>query len=359
MSQLAGAAPENTARRNFAALYISNFLKVHCVKDGMNGPHRSESRQPFDQGFLSPAETLVEGQRVSHRVAYSQWGNPQGLPLLMFHGGPGSGSSTALPSLFDPQIYRVVQFDQRGCGLSQPLGELRSNRTVALLDDAERLRQHLGIEQWWVVGGSWGATLAILYGARYRNRVHGLLLRGLFLAGQSDLEWFFEGAGALHPAAWSCFAAELPAGGLPDRLASLAEIFQTGSPAEQERLAQAWFSWEQLLGGAEAAPPPLPPPQGETLARLINRYRIQSQYLAHGCWLNEGQVLAACTDLAGLPVVLLHGEEDQVCRIRNAEQAQQCLPGSRLHRVPKAGHDPFHPAMVQAMGTALMDLTGN
>lgn len=287
---------------------------------------------------------------VSHRVAYSQWGKPDGLPVLLFHGGPGSGSSAALPRLFDPLIYRVVQFDQRGCGASQPLGETRANRTELLLEDAERLRRHLGIERWLVAGGSWGATLAALYAARYRESCSAVLLRALFLADEADLAWFFGGAAGRYPEAWQRFARELPAGDYQVRLNYLARVFQTGEVQARQRIALAWLDWETVLGGGL---PPGTPPAGEALLKLINRYRIQSHYLQQRCWLAEGEVLAACRSLAGLPVVLVHGEADQVCRIGSAEQVRQCLPESRLHRVAGAGHDPFHPAMVQGMGHAL------
>jgi len=302
----------------------------------------------YQRGWLPDSQHRERGVGVTHRVAYSQWGNPAGQPVLLFHGGPGSGSGAMQPRLFDPARYRIIQFDQRGCGASLPAGECRANRTRHLLADAERLRNHLGIARWLVVGGSWGATLAACYGAAHRPAVDGIVLRGLFLTGRNDLDWFFGGSAARYPEAWVGFSAALPAGSgkIVERLA---KVFADADPATCTRVAQAWWAWEQTLGGALSPQPPT----GEALAALIIRYRVQSHYLRRQCWLGEAAVLDACRRLAGLPVVLVHGSQDAICLPRNAELAYRVLPESRMIWAEGAGHDPFHPALIGALQTAL------
>src|SRR5258708_20459354 len=146
----------------------------------------------------------------SHRIFWEQTGNPDGVPVLFLHGGPGAGSAPVHRRFFDPQFYRIVVFDQRGCGRSMPLGELHDNTTDDLVADMERLRTHLGVEQWLLFGGSWGSTLALAYGLKYPERVKGFILRGIFLGARSEIDWFLHGMPAIFPEAWRHFAEHLP-----------------------------------------------------------------------------------------------------------------------------------------------------
>lgn len=297
--------------------------------------------EPWDAGLLPVGH--------SHRIAYSQRGAADGIPVLLFHGGPGSGSSPLQTRFFDPLRYRIVQFDQRGCGASRPAGEIRDNRTDLLLEDADSLRRHLGIERWLVAGGSWGATLAVLYAAKRREAVRGVLLRGIFLAESGDLRWFFHDAAARHPEAWERFSRLAPAAARGNLLPWLAGAMAKSDAVEHARLACGWNEWERALSGLPAASPPA----NEALRALVLRYRIQAHYLAHGCWLGEGEVLSACARLLGFPVLFLHGAEDCVCRPEGARRAHASVPGSALQWVKAAGHDPYHPAMAEAMAGAL------
>lgn len=303
-------------------------------------------------GLFPPSEPFAAGclpVSGGHRLAYTQRGAAAGIPVVLLHGGPGSGSSPAQARFFDPGRYHVIQFDQRGSGLSQPAGETRHNRTALLLADIEALRRHLGVEQWLVVGGSWGATLGAVYAAAHRPAVSGALLRGIFLSGGDDVRWFLRDAAAFYPEAWAALLQAAPSWGQGNPLPWLGQVFAGGDAAQQASTACAWFAWERALSGL----PPAPPPEGEALAALVRRYRLQCHYLAHRCWLGKTRVLQACAALRGLPLLFLHGSGDAVCRPLGAWLAQQACPGSRLAWVAGAGHDPFHPAMAAAMVAAL------
>ncbi len=302
---------------------------------------------------LYPDQPAFHADRLAvgggHSLYVEQWGRADGQPALVLHGGPGSGFSPLLRRFFDPARYRVIAFDQRGCGRSTPRGVTLHNHTAALLEDIEALRHALGIERWLVAGGSWGATLAAAYAAGHRARVAGVLLRGLFVPERAELEWFFQGARALFPLQWEAFAAAAPRRARRDLLAWLVRVFAGDDAAGQARAALAWLAWERTLTGAPAPAPT----DGEALARAIDRYKVQAHFLSRRCWLDGAGTRNACARLAGLPVLFLHGAADLVCRPGAAWQAQRCAAGSGMAWVPGAGHDPYHPAMVDAMVRAL------
>lgn len=302
-------------------------------------PPLFEPTPPFDTG------SIAVGQ--GHRLYFEQSGDPAAPALLLLHGGPGSRSSAAQRRFFDPGHYRIVQFDQRGCGASEPPGETRHNHTAALVADIEHLRRQLGIARWLVVGGSWGATLAVAYAAAHPARIAGVLLRALFLAGRSDLGWFFGGAGALFPDAWQRFLEVAPRSRRRRLQDWLWQVFATGDAPLQRRVARAWAAWEQTLAGDPAGAAP-----AGADAALVQRYRVQAHYLARACFLGEAGVLGAVSRLHGLPVALLHGRQDLICRPVNSWRAWRSLTGSRLQWVEGAGHDPFAPAMAAAMRAA-------
>lgn len=282
---------------------------------------------------------------AGHVIAYFQRGNPAGVPVLSIHGGPGSCSSAAQAALFNLDHFRVVQFDQRGCGLSAPGGSIAHNQTDLLLDDIERLRHHLAINRWLIAGGSWGATLAVLSAARRPGSAAGLLLRAPFLCRRSDIAWFFENAAPFYPEPWRGLARAAGVRDGAELLPAMLRIFQTGPADRQQETARAWHAWEQALAGLA----PAVAPAGNELASLIRRYRLQSHYLARQCWLQDESLLDAAGRLRDMPTVILQGLHDSVCRPAGAATLQRALPGSILMRVPCAGHDPFHPAMRAAM----------
>lgn len=285
-----------------------------------------------------------------HAMHWRAQGPADGLPVLLLHGGPGSASA---PRLCDVVAQagpcRVVSFDQRGCGQSLPRGATTHNTLAHLVADIEALRAALGIARWLVVGGSWGATLATAYAARHPQAVSGLLLRGLFVPSQAELRWFFQGAASLHPVAWQAWAGLAPAHQRHDLLPWLTSVFSEGTTAMQHAVARAWLAWEQVLGGS----PDAPTVNAADLALACDRYRVQTHYLQHQCWLGDAGVDQACAQLAATPLLLLHGEHDQVCRPGAAQAAWQASRTGLWRGVAEAGHHPFHPAMMEAMNSAL------
>lgn len=274
---------------------------------------------PWDQGWLEVGD--------GHRLYYEQWGRRDGPVALVLHGGPGSGFSERLRSFFNPDQFRVIAFDQRGCGRSTPRGECRANTTAHALADIEQLRQTLGVARWLVVGGSWGATLGLAYATQHADQVSGLLLRSFFWPGAGDIARFFS----IQP--WYDWAAQLMSEAIVQRHAA----------------AQAWWLWEFLRSDA----PQLLFPTLPELDALCDRYRIQAHYLQHNCWLEAADLGLGAAHLADLPMAFLHGSADQVCPLSSARRVHDWLAGSVWQTIPGVGHDPFHPAMAQAMREAL------
>ena len=299
----------------------------------------------FDAGWLDVGD--------GHRIWYQQAGNPQGVPVVVLHGGPGSGSSPRQRLFYDPALFRIVQFDQRGCGRSEPQGEIAHNRTAALVADIERLREHFAIERWLVSGGSWGSTLALAYAAAHRDRASGVLLRAVFLAERSDLDWYFHGSRAVAPEAHERFMAEIPRRWRRRVLTYLQRSLCSGADAEKAlRLATAWMNYEAVLNGPDPSlPQAVPPPSGDVA--LCAKYRVQSHYLAQRCFLGRAAVLRAAAALRGVPVALIHGTRDLICLPQNAWRVHRACAGSRLAWAAGAGHNPFHPAMDALTRSAL------
>lgn len=290
-----------------------------------------------------------------HVLHVAQSGNPDGVCALVLHGGPGSGGSPLLRRFFDPARFRIVAPDQRGAGRSRPRGETAHNRTGDLLDDLRRLRAQLGIARWLVVGGSWGATLALAHALDEPQAVSGLLLRAVFLPRAADIAEFFQDTAGRMPGEWARFAAVAPAQRRDDMLGFLAEGLAPGAADADaaRRLALAWWRWERTRAGSPP-PPGEPVPDPAALDALVDRYRVQSHYLRHRCWLDgDPPLLERLQALPRVPTLLLHARDDRVCPPQGAEAVQARIAGSRLQWVDGAGHDPAHPAMARAMVAAL------
>jgi proline iminopeptidase len=264
-----------------------------------------------------------------HRLHVEEWGVADGVPALVLHGGPGSGCSPLLRRFFDPARYRIICPDQRGAGRSLPAGETRANTTAHLLADLRLLRSALGIGRWLVVGGSWGAALAMAHALEAPDAVSGLLLRGTFLARPHDIDGFFADAPAALAEGWPLLARLAP------------------GDAAATPIVDAWARHEHRLGGAGvlAGPP--------DIARLAPRYRIQSHYLQHGCWVQSPPLLAQCGAIPPVPTLLLHGSQDRICPPDGAVALAERLPHAALRWAAGAAHDPTHPAMVGLMVEAL------
>lgn len=277
---------------------------------------------PALRTFLLP---VAEG----HVLQVQEWGRPDGIPALVLHGGPGSGCSPLLPRFFDPQRFRVICPDQRGAGHSTPSGALTHNTTADLLGDLRALRVALSVPRWLVVGGSWGAALALAHALDAPEAVSGLLLRSTFLARIQDIEGFFRDA--------------------PGHLAARWRTLPEADKTESRKLALEWRAWEQTMGALAAASAP----EAATLDALVGRYRIQSHYLRQGCWLQAPELLRRCAGLPRVPTLLLHGTADRICPPDGARAVHVLLSHSTLRWAEAAGHDPAHPRMVQLMVEAL------
>ena len=307
--------------------------------------------EPFDRGELAVSD--------GHRIYYEQSGVAQGIAVVMLHGGPGSGCSPMHRRLFDPKVFRVALFDQRGCGRSTPRGSVASNTTADLISDIEALRVHLGIDRWLVFGGSWGASLAIAYAAQHRQRCIAMVLRGTFLTGKADLDWFFAGAGALVPVAWQQLSQALAINAEPQDpgtatlvLAQLYERLHNEDQRLASNAALAWAHWEDAVSspgrghGSSSG--------GSAIRQdLIDKYRVQAHYLVQQCFLGEARLLADAARLHDLPVQIVHGRLDTICLPINAQRVQRAIPGSVLVWVDGAGHSPYEPGMPQALNNAL------
>jgi proline iminopeptidase len=294
-----------------------------------------------------------------HVLHYAESGNPAGIPLLFVHGGPGSGCNPAQASLLYPQGFRIIQFDQRGCGQSTPGGSLLGNRTAALVRDMETLRQHLGIAQWVIYGGSWGATLALEYTKHYPQQVLGLLLRGAFLARQEDWEWFSlpHGVAQQFPAAYQDLLHTLGAQTGENPACRLYRHLLNPRTRQEAayRYTLAWDCWEASVMGV-----PLPTfnPDPQNWQARINRARVYTHYCTHQFFLTPQGVLPGLEAIRDIPALLVHGLDDQVCRYESAQKLADTLPQLQLLPV-KAGHGMHEPALQTALQQAMAQLYSN
>lgn len=284
--------------------------------------------------WLEAHDLPVAGGHVVHVEVF---GTPNGRPAVVLHGGPGSGQSPMLRNGFDARDWRVVCIDQRGCGASTPRGSVEANATDDLMADIEHVRMRLDIADWLVVGGSWGASLAIAYAAAHPAAVQGLLLRSTFGAARDDVAAFFEGG---------------PFTGTIDTvLLELRSAMLGDDPTRQRETFIAWWRWERQCLGFEGT---TDLPAGDAFARGVDRYRVQSHYLFHDCWLANPSLDQRCALLPmPMPVLMLHGDVDRVCPIGRARALAARIPHARWREVGGVGHDPTAPAMQAAMREGL------
>lgn len=283
-----------------------------------------------------------------HRIYWETCGNPQGKPVVFLHGGPGSGCGPTHRQLFHPEKYRIVLFDQRGCGRSLPHASLDHNTTWDLVGDMEQLRTLLGISRWQVFGGSWGSTLALAYAQTYPERVTELVLRGVFLLRQKELDWYYqEGASWLAPDRWDEFIAPIPPSERGNLMHAYHQRLTGGDAAAMLDTARAWSRWE-------AATVTLVPDQ-----RLINGFddaqfalafaRIENHYFVHHGFMEEGQLLTNAARLQGIPGVIVQGRSDIVTPARSAWDLHQVWPEAQLHLVGGAGHAYHEPGILDQL----------
>lgn len=294
------------------------------------------------------------GVDMPHELYVEECGNPQGVPVIFLHGGPGSGCSADHRRYFDPGVYRIVLFDQRGAGRSLPLGETMRNSTADLVSDMETIRRHLHIAQWMLFGGSWGATLALIYALAHPHRLLGVILRGTFLAREADLDWFFVGLRRLFPQAWEK---------LSDGIAGCSEAhalidwYHSALQGEDRslalRAARNWSAWgHHVVSWRQALSSERPEEGAETdvqRERLLAKVRIETHYAHHRYFIDENEIIARIGSLPRIPISIVHGRYDLVCTMESAWLLHRALPGSRLVMVAEAGHLIDEPAMSAAL----------
>ncbi len=303
--------------------------------------------EPFDTGRLSVDEV--------HEVYYEQSGSPDGKPVLFVHGGPGGGTNPTHRQYFDPSAYRIILFDQRGCGRSTPHAELRNNTTWHLVADMERLREHLGIEKWQLFGGSWGSTLSLAYAQTHPDRVSELVLRGIFLLRREELLWYYQdGAGRIFPDEFEKYLAPIPPAERGDMMAAYYKRLTSNDRAVRMQAAKAWSIWEastsRLLQDRTYVDKAGDDSFAEAFARIECHY-----FVNNGFFEEDGQLLRNVRLIEHLPAVIVQGRYDVVCPTKSAWELHKAWPGSRLEIVPDAGHSALEPGLIDKLVEATSD----
>lgn len=272
-----------------------------------------------------------------HRIYWEQSGKADGAPVLFLHGGPGSGTEPRHRQFFDPAHYRIVLFDQRGAGRSEPLASIEHNTTWDLIDDIEQLRNLLDIQRWLVFGGSWGSTLALAYAERHAERCTGLILRGVWLCTDDEIEWWLHGTKTFFPENWRRFADYIPEAERGDLLAAYHRRLMDPSPAVHMPAAVMWKSYETACTTLRSTGTEVLAASPHTLAMS----RIMAHYLMHRAFLEEGALLEGAERLRQTPGYIVQGRYDMICPPRYADQLAQVWPGAHLEIIPDAGHSAF------------------
>lgn len=269
-----------------------------------------------------------------HQLYVEQCGNAQGIPVLFLHGGPGSGCNPAQRRFFDPAVYRVILFDQRGCGRSQPAGSIVDNTTQHLVADIERIRVHLGIDRWHVFGGSWGSTLSLAYATQHASRVISLVLRGIFLSRPHELDWFLGQVSLFFPEAWHTLIAPVPATQRDNVLAYYADLIFSADATVSIPAATRWNAFESSIMSLQPKSD-----SSEVNGEVeLARARVQIHYIQHACFVDGQQLLAAAHQLTQIPTTIVQGRYDMVCPPQTAWELAQAMPHAEFVMVPDAGH---------------------
>ena len=287
-----------------------------------------------------------------HEIYYEECGNPTGVPALMVHGGPGGGSNPAMRRYHDPDHYRIILFDQRGCGRSTPHAELRQNTTWDLVADMERLRDHLGIERWQLLGGSWGSTLALAYAQTHPGRVTELILRGIFTLRRSEIEWFYqEGCSWIYPDAFEAYLAPIPEDERHDMIAAYYRRLTGDDPAICLEAARAWSVWEGTTLSLLANETRVKHFANDEYARAFAR--IECHYFVNRGFLDkDDQLIANAHLLQDIPGIIVHGRYDVVTPLKTAWELARAWPKSELKITPDSGHAMTEPGNIHELVSA-------
>lgn len=300
-------------------------------------------REPYPD--IEPYNTFSLDTGDGHTLHVEECGDPNGKPVVFLHGGPGGGINTRQRRMFDPKRYRIVLFDQRGCGQSTPHASVERNTTWDLVTDIERIRERLGIDQWQVFGGSWGSTLALAYAETHPERVTELVLRGIFLLRPYELAWYYqEGASNIFPDVWETYLAPIPVEERHDLLGAYHRRLFGPDPAAQLEAAKAWTTWEWSTSQL------IPAFEGGTDEQYLAFARIENHYFVNGGFFERAnQLIEDAHRIAHIPTVIIHGRYDVICPVRNAWELHAALPKSELHIIPDAGHAMGEPGITDAL----------
>lgn len=287
-----------------------------------------------------------------HTLHVEECGNPLGTPVLFVHGGPGGGYQPIHRQFFNPDRYRIVLFDQRGCGKSRPHACLTNNTTAHLIEDIEKIRRHLKIDEWLLFGGSWGSTLSLLYAQAYPERVLGLILRGIFLCRPRDIEWFYQkGADRIYPDYWQDFIIPIDEGKRDDLVAAYHEVLTSDNEIARMRAAEAWSVWEGRT--SNLVTDPLTVNHFGDPFHALAMARIECHYFYHNSFIEENQIIEHMASIKHVPMTIIHGRHDMVCPIEQAFTLHEHAPHAKLIICEASGHS----AMEQEITNALVNET--
>lgn len=297
---------------------------------------------------IRPYATHALEVESPHRLYVEECGNPEGIPVLFVHGGPGGGCRESDRCFFDPDQYRIILFDQRGSGRSTPHASLDCNDTRRLIADVDTIRETLGVERWLLFGGSWGSTLSLLYAQSQPEHVLGMILRGIFLCREDDIRWFYQwGASQVFPEYWRDFLAPVPAAERSDMVAAYYRLLNSDNELERMAAAKAWSVWEGRCATHE--------PRAAVVEHFSSPHfalalaRIEAHYFAHDAFIEPNQILGNMDALAGIPATIIHGRYDMVCPVDQAYQLARCWPGAELDIIRGAGHAASEPGITDAL----------
>ena len=299
------------------------------------------SIEPYETGKLALDET--------HTMYWEQSGHPGGLPVLFLHGGPGAGATSVHRRFFDPSSYRIVIYDQRGAGRSTPRGDLTNNTTGDLIDDIERLREHLGIKQFLLFGGSWGSTLALAYAEAHPDRCMGLVIRGIFLGRPHEIDWFLYGLRVVFPEAWRNLVSVLPEDERYDILGNFYRRLLDDDPKVHLPAARAWSRYEGACSTLHPSPETVAAFGEDDLAYALAR--IETHYFTNGNFMSDNALLDNLGAITHLPCKIIQGRYDMICPIATADELHRSWPGSELIIVPDAGHSAMDSGVREALVT--------
>ena len=276
-----------------------------------------------------------------HTIYVEESGNKNGKPVIFLHGGPGGGVDPKYRRYFNPDKWRIIMFDQRGCGKSTPFAELKENTTWDLVDDIEKIRNHLSIDNWVVFGGSWGSTLSLAYSQTYPNSCKGLILRGIFLVRKKEIDWFYqEGANNIFPDRWESFLAPIPVKKRDNLMQAYYEILTGDDHSKKIEAAKAWSTWEGSTVRLMQDENFISDFSDEKFAEAFAR--IECHYFMNNCWFNSNNHLIENVDkIRHIPGVIIHGRYDIICPVVQAWDLHQVWPEADLHIIPDAGHSIF------------------